>query len=249
MKGLNGKVALVTGAASGIGRATAVRLATEGALVICADRNLDGAMRTAGSLATDSAVFAFDAGDAASCEALIGTARTWRGRLDVLCNVAGIGGFGHTAQIDEATWRQLIDINLSGVFHLSKHALPFLENVKGNIVNVASAAGLVGTAYASAYAASKHGVVGFTKAVAIEYASRGVRVNAVCPGAVDTPLIAGGFNAIEGVEWPLVERMSPKIAPMAEPGDIAAAIAFLASDEARFITGAMLAVDGGQTAG
>ncbi|MBS0503477.1 MAG: SDR family oxidoreductase [Proteobacteria bacterium] len=249
MKGLDGKVALVTGAASGIGRATAVRLASEGAEVICADRNLDGAMGTAGSLKNHSAAFGFDAADAASCEALIGKAQKWRGRLDVLCNVAGIGGFGHTEQIGEATWRALIDINLSGVFHLTKFALPHLTATKGNIVNVASAAGLVGTAYASAYAASKHGVVGFTKAVAIEYASRGVRVNAVCPGAVDTPLIAGGFTAIEGVEWPLVERMTPKLGPVAQPEDIAAAIAFLASDDASFITGAMLAVDGGQTAG
>lgn len=249
MKGLNGKIALVTGAASGIGRATAVRLAEEGAQVICADRDLDGAMKSAGKLQNHSAAFGFDAADPASCEALIGKAHKWRGTLDILCNVAGIGGFGHTAEISEETWRALIDINLSGVFHLTKHALPHLAESKGNIVNVASAAGLVGTAYASAYAASKHGVVGFTKAVAIEYASRGVRVNAVCPGAVDTPLIAGGFGAIEGIEWPLVERMSPKLGPMAQPEDIAAAIAFLASDEARFVTGAMLAVDGGQTAG
>jgi meso-butanediol dehydrogenase / (S,S)-butanediol dehydrogenase / diacetyl reductase len=249
MKGLDGRIALVTGAASGIGRATAARLAEEGALVVCADRNLDDAMKTAGALATHSAVFAFDAADADSCAALVKKAHTWRGRLDILCNVAGIGGFGHTADTDEATWRALIDINLSGVFHLTRHALPHLAETKGNIVNVASAAGLVGTAYAAAYAASKHGVVGFTKAVAIEYASRGVRVNAVCPGAVDTPLIAGGFGAIEGVEWPLVQRMSPKLGPMCAPEDVAAAIAFLASDEARFITGATLAVDGGQTAG
>lgn len=249
MKGLEGRIALVTGAASGIGRATAIRLSAEGALVIAADRNLAGAQETLAMLAGEATALHFDAADAGQCAALVDAALAWKGRIDILANIAGIGGFGHVTDTDENTWRDLIDINLASVFHLSKFALPHLAAVKGNIVNVASAAGLVGTPYAVAYAASKHGVVGLTKSIAVEYASRGVRVNAVCPGSVDTPLIAGGFSMIEGIEQKLLDHLVPKLGPIAMPEDVAASIAFLASEEARFITGAMLSVDGGQVAG
>lgn len=249
MKGLKDKVALVTGAASGIGRATAIRLAEEGALVVAADRNLPGAEETRAQLAREGVALRFDAADPSQCAALVESALGWRGRIDILANIAGIGGYGHVTDMSEESWRSLVDINLGSVFHLSKFALPHLAEVRGNIVNVASAAGLVGTPYAVAYAASKHGVVGLTKSIAVEYASRGVRVNAVCPGAVDTPLIAGGFSMIEGIEQKLLDHLAPKLGPVAQPEDIAAAIAFLASEEARFVTGALLSVDGGQVAG
>jgi len=241
-------VVLVTGAASGIGRASAVRLASEGAILLCADRNLAGVEETVADLGGEAAACALDVADSISCEAAVAAAIGRWGRLDALCNIAGIGGFGHAAEIDDASWRRLIDINLTGVFAMSRAALPHLLASQGNIVNIASAAGLVGTPYAAAYSASKAGVVGLTRSLAVEYATRGVRVNAICPGAVDTPLIAGGFDAIEGVEPRLFERMTPLLGPMARPEDIAAAVAFLASDDARFITGAILAVDGGQTA-
>ncbi|OHT20285.1 SDR family NAD(P)-dependent oxidoreductase [Edaphosphingomonas haloaromaticamans] len=248
MNRMVGKVALVTGAASGIGRASAVRLASEGAIVICADRNLAGAEETASGLSGASAV-QFDAASAASCRDLVAHVVARHGKLDVLCNIAGIGGFGHAAEISDESWDQLVAINLSSIFHLTKAALPHLEKTQGNIVNMASASGLVGAAYASAYSATKAGVVGYTRTVAIEYAARQVRVNAICPGGVDTPLIAGGMGDIEGVDFALILRMSPKMAPLAQPEDVAAAVAFLASDDARFITGIMLPVDGGQTAG
>ena len=250
MTRFEGLVALVTGAASGIGRASAIRLAEEGAHVVCADRNLTGAKETVATLpaAGTGEALLLDVADTASCTAAVATCIERRGRLDVLCNIAGIAGFGHVADLDDAGWQRLIAVNLTGVFAMTRAALPHLAQVRGNIVNIASAAGIVATPYAAAYSASKSGVVGLTRSIAAEYASRGVRVNAICPGAVDTPLIAGGFDAIDNVEAGLFQRMVPLLGPVARPEDIAAAVAFLGSRDAAFITGAILAVDGGQTA-
>lgn len=248
MRRFDDKVVLVTGAASGIGRATAIRLSGEGAQLLCADRNLEGAQATAATIGAGAVAWELDVADPAACtRAVEATVSRW-GRLDALANIAGIGGFGHAAEIDDAAWQRLIDVNLTGVFQMIRAALPHLAATRGNIVNIASAAGLVGTPYASAYSASKSGVVGLTRSIAVEYATRGVRVNAICPGAVDTPLIAGGFDAITDVEPRLFERLTPLLGAMAKPEDIAAAVAFLASGDAAFVTGAILAVDGGQTA-
>lgn len=249
MKRFQDRIVIVTGAASGIGRASALRLAEEGGVLLCADHNRGGAEETAAMIGPTARAFSVDVADAASCNALLSAAIEHVGRIDALCNVAGIGGFGHAAEISDETWGRLIDVNLTGTFYMTRAALPHLTASHGNVVNIASAAGLVGTPYATAYSASKSGVVGFTRSLAIEYAARAVRVNAICPGAVETPLIAGGFDGIEGVDWELVRRMSPKLGPMAQPEDIAAAVAFLASDDARFVTGTILAIDGGQTAG
>lgn len=248
MRRFDEKVVLVTGAASGIGRATAIRLSGEGAQLLCADRNLEGAQATAATIGAGAVAWALDVADPAACTRAVQAAVSRWGRLDALANIAGIGGFGHAAEIDDAAWQRLIDVNLTGVFQMTRAALPHLAATRGNIVNIASAAGLVGTPYASAYSASKSGVVGLTRSIAVEYATRGVRVNAICPGAVDTPLIAGGFDAITDVEPRLFERLTPLLGAMAKPEDIAAAVAFLASGDAAFVTGAILAVDGGQTA-
>lgn len=247
MRRFDQRAVLVTGAASGIGRATAVRLAAEGASVLCADIDLAGAEETAAGLAGAAALH-LDVTDPAACDAAVAETLTRFGRIDGLANVAGIGSFGHVAATTDAQWQRVIAVNLSGVFQMMRAALPRLEAGRGAIVNIASAAGLVATPYAAAYSASKSGVVGLTRSVAAEYAAKGVRVNAICPGAVDTPLIAGGFDAIDGVDMTLFGRMTPLLGPMAQPEDIAAAVAFLLSDDARFVTGAMLAVDGGQTA-
>jgi meso-butanediol dehydrogenase/(S,S)-butanediol dehydrogenase/diacetyl reductase len=229
-----GRVAIVTGAASGIGRATAERLAAEGATVVGVDR----------APGTDRV---HDVSDPDADRALIEDVVAEHGGLDVLCNVAGILRFAHATDHTREDWDQTLAVNLSGPWFLMQAALPHLVERKGNIVNVASAAGLVGQAYTAAYSASKGGLVLLTKGLALEYASRGVRVNAVCPGHVDTNLVAD-FAFPEGIEGGLAARLLPLLAS-AVPAEIATLIAYLASDEARFVTGAAWPIDGGQTAG
>jgi meso-butanediol dehydrogenase/(S,S)-butanediol dehydrogenase/diacetyl reductase len=243
------KTALVTGAASGIGRATAERLAEEGASLLLADVNESGleeaadTIRKAGGRA---ATRAFDVGDAQACRAALRAAVEELGRLDVLCNVAGIGIYAHATDLTPEQWNRVVSVNLSGTFFMSQVAVPHLIETRGNIVNVASSAGLVGIAYAAAYCASKGGVVLLTRSMAVEFAHRGLRVNCVCPGGVDTPLTRA-FEPPEGARPELLARMSlqPKLA---KPAEIAGAVAYLASQEARYVNGAALAIDGGQVA-
>jgi len=245
-----GKVAVVTGAASGIGKATATRLAAEGAEVVLADRDEAGVRTLADALPPGAArPVAFDAGDPASCRALIAAATAGGGPLDILCNIAGVLDMAPLADIDDARWARMLGVNLSGPFHLCRAAMPHLLARRGCIVNMASAAGLVGVAYNAGYVASKHGLVGLTKALALEFASEGVRINAVCPTGVKTPMIAA--PPAPGVRWDLVMRAASWLndGEACEPEDVADAVLFLASDEARMITGIALPVDGGQTAG
>jgi len=249
MQRFAGKAALVTGSASGIGRATALRLAAEGARVACADLDLAGANATAEAIRGDggtATALACDVADDAACAAAVLQAVKEHGRLDVLCNIAGIAVQGHATDIDTAQWNRVIAVNLSGTFFMCRTALPHLLETGGNIVNMASAAGLVGVAYTAPYCASKGGVVLLTRALAVEYAHRGLRVNCVCPGGVDTALTRG-VRFPEDAQPRLLGRMTlvPRIA---EPGEIAAAVAYLASDEARNVNGAELAIDGGQVA-
>ncbi|MDX3884263.1 MAG: SDR family NAD(P)-dependent oxidoreductase [Sphingomonas sp.] len=243
---LAGKVALVTGAASGIGRATAVRLAEDGASLILADLNraaLDPVAAETGGIP-----IAFDAGDAQSCRDLVAQAIAAAGRIDVLANIAGIMDWGPMADFEDDRWERMLRINLSGVWHLSRAAMPHLVESRGTIVNMSSAAGLVGIPYTTAYCAAKAGVVALTKSLAIEFAAAGVRVNAICPTGVKTAM-HGSVALPDGVDMALVMRNSPKLGDLCEPEDVAAAVAFLASDDARKITGIALPVDAGQTAG
>jgi NAD(P)-dependent dehydrogenase (short-subunit alcohol dehydrogenase family) len=245
-----GKVAVVTGAASGIGRATAVRFAAEGAKVVLADRDEGGLRALAETLPAGAArVAPFDAGDPASCRGLIETATGGGGPLDILCNIAGVLDMRPLADIDDALWARMIGVNLGGPFHLCRAAMPHLIARRGCIVNMASAAGLVGVAYNTAYVASKHGLVGLTKALALEFANDGVRVNAICPTGVKTPMLTA--PPAPGVQWDLVMRAASWLdnGAACEADDIADAVLFLASDAARMITGVALPVDGGQTAG
>jgi meso-butanediol dehydrogenase / (S,S)-butanediol dehydrogenase / diacetyl reductase len=251
MKRFDGKVALITGAAAGIGAATARRLASEGAAVFLADINLAGAEAVAAQLGEEFGVktfaAAFDAGDSQSCAALVAQAVAAMQRLDVVCNVAGIQKWDHFAEISDATWDRMMRINLNSVFVISREAIPHLEKTKGNIVNVSSAAGIIGIAYNAAYCAAKAAVIGLTKSIAVEYAARGVRVNAVAPGGVKS---GQAMNPMpEGVDMNLVLRLFPKTGDMCEPEEIAAAIAYLASEEARYVTGTIFNIDGGQLAG
>jgi meso-butanediol dehydrogenase/(S,S)-butanediol dehydrogenase/diacetyl reductase len=244
------RVAVVTGSASGIGRATAGRLAAKGATVVAVDRDAAGLAETVATIAAAGGraeARELDVSDPDACAALIDAVAAEHGRLDVLANVAGVLRFAHAVDHTRADWEQTLAVNLSGPWFLMQAALPHLEATRGNIVNVASAAGLVGQAYTSAYCASKGGLVLLTKSLAVEYASRKVRVNCICPGQVDTNLLAD-FTFPEGADQRLLDKLLPLVRGAA-PEEIAALIGYLASDEARYVTGAAWPIDGGQTAG
>jgi meso-butanediol dehydrogenase / (S,S)-butanediol dehydrogenase / diacetyl reductase len=244
---LAGKKALVTGAASGIGRATAIRFAADGAKVTIADRNAEGLAETAALMASPPLIQPFDAADYASCRALVAVAA--KDGLDILANVAGVLDWGDSLEFDEDRFDRVLRINLSSVWCLSRAALPHLIESKGNIVNTASTAALQGIAYTCAYAASKHGIAAITKSLAVEFGSRGVRVNAICPGQVNTPMGTSAPPPGE-IDWSLVMRNAPKLENgMCEPEDIAELFAYLASDRAAKVTGALFTIDGGQLAG
>lgn len=249
MRRFQQKVALITGASSGIGRATAIRLAEEGARVFLADINTKGMAETVALLPAggDSRVLQVDVADAAQCRQLVAATLQEFGRLDVLCNIAGIAPCQHFADISEEAWQRVISINLNSVFFLCQAAMPHLIVSKGNIINMSSSAGRTGQAYNASYGASKAAVLMLSKSLAIEFASSGVRVNAICPGGVSTPLVAN-FTPPENADMNLFMRLMPLL-PMAQAEEIAAAVAYLASDEARFVTGVDFAIDGGQTAG
>ena len=256
MERLQGRRALVTGAASGIGRASAQRLASEGAAVYCADIAVEGAEETAklissaGGTAVSGRV---DVADLSSCEACVAAANEALGGLDTLANVAGILRPGHTHEQDASVFHQTIAINLTGTFQMCRSALPyFLENESKPdsgcaIVNIASAAALQGVPYNAAYCASKAGVLGLTKSLASEYARRGIRANAICPGGVMTPMTASGFP-VDNIDPALFARIAPQMPTVAQPEEIAALVAYLACDEARYMTGSAITIDGGQLA-
>lgn len=242
-----GKRALVTGAASGIGRATAIRLSQEGASVTIGDVNATGLAETAGMMAGPVSAVPFDATDFSSCQALVAAAAT--DGLDVVCNISGMLKWGPSQDFALEDFERLLKINTTSVFAICQAAYPHLAKSRGNIVNTASTAALQGIAYTIAYSASKHGVAAVTKGLAIEWAAAGVRVNAICPGHVNTPMTSAPPPPGD-VNWGLVMRNAPKLADgSCEPEDVAALFAYLASDEARKVTGSLFTIDGGQLAG
>ncbi len=245
---LTGKAAAVTGAASGIGRATALRLAAEGARVACLDVAADGAEKTAGEIVEAGGAalaLACDVSSEASVAGATSALLSDLGRLDVLCNIAGIGKFAHTTEAPVTEWDRIIAVNLTGTFLMCRAALPALLESRGTIVNTASTAGLIGQPYSAAYCASKGGVVMLTKALAYEYIERGVTVNAVAPGGVDTPLIHS-FGFPEGASKKLFYKIQTPMG-FCQPEEVAGVFAFLASDEARYMTGTIIPIDGGMT--
>lgn len=243
-----GKVAVVTGAGSGIGRGTARRLAAEGAAVAALDVMGDAAADTVAGIVADGGTaraYPCDVTSEASVQATVDAVAADLGAPRVVCNVAGIGGFFNSHEMPVDRWQQILAVNLTGPFLVCRAALPHLLEHGGAIVNVCSNTALMGQAYSAAYCASKGGLLMFTKALAAEYVARGVRVNAVAPGGTDTPLL-GSFDLPEGADpKQLTKIMSPM--GFSTPAEIAASIAFLASDESSYTTGAVLSVDGGLT--
>jgi meso-butanediol dehydrogenase / (S,S)-butanediol dehydrogenase / diacetyl reductase len=241
------KVAIVTGAASGIGRATAIRLAAEGARVACVDRDVKGLRATVKTLPEGR-------GKAYTCDLLNpdNIVRTVKAivkefdRVDVLCNIAGIGHFAYDEDETLDYWNRIIGVNLTGTFLMSQAALPHLKKSKGSIVNCASTAGTHAQPLSSAYSASKGGVISLTQTMAITNGKAGVRVNCVAPGGVNTA-ITDQFPIPEDVDLSLFARIMPFI-DMGEPEELAAAFAFLASSDASYINGVILRVDGGMKA-
>ena len=247
-----GKAVLITGGASGIGYATAELFSRSGANIVIADLNEQGlnaaAQKLAGGAKGKVVPVACDTSDPDSCTRLIDESVKALGKLDVVCNIAGVLGNGPTEQFPDELWLKVLSVNLNGPFFISKRAIPHLLETGGCIVNVASTAGLVGIPYGAAYSASKSGVVGLTKSMAAEYSRRGVRVNAICPGHVLTPMTKDGGNFGPDVDIELMGRLSPLTQKGSDPSEMAAAIAFLASDAAVNATGTILTIDGGQTA-
>jgi NAD(P)-dependent dehydrogenase (short-subunit alcohol dehydrogenase family) len=242
---LRGRVALVTGGASGIGRATCERLATAGATVVVADLDGAGAQAVAGSLAGDAVAVTADVADPTAVEAMVATAVERFGRLDLAVNAAGHPGvYAALPEQRLEDWDHTLAVNLTGVFLSMRAEIPaIVASGGGAVVNVASAAGMMGFAHLPAYVASKHGVIGLTRAVALEYARAGVRVNAVCPGSIRTPMLEG-FTGGDEATLEGMGRMQP-IGRLGTPAEVAEAIAWLCSDAASFVTGHALAVDGG----
>lgn len=256
MQRLTGRRALVTGAASGIGRGTALRLAREGAAVFCADIAAEGATETATEIRAQGGsaeAGAVDVSKREACDALVATAVKALGGLDAIANVAGILRPGHTHEQDPGLFDLTLAINLTGTYNMCRAAIVHFLDADappegGNaIVNIASAAALQGVPYNAAYCASKAGVVGLTRSLASEYARRGIRANAICPGGVSTPMTSAGF-AVDDIDPALFARVAPQMPMVAEPHDIAALVAYLACDEARYVTGSVVTIDGGQLA-
>jgi NAD(P)-dependent dehydrogenase (short-subunit alcohol dehydrogenase family) len=243
-----GKVAVVTGAGSGIGQAVALRLAAEGASVAALDIAEEGLRST-----VEQITAAGGRGTAITCDvtseesviAAVAATVEALGPPTVVCNVAGIGGFFNTVDMPLERWEKILAVNLTGTFLVCKATLPHLLEHGGCIVNVASNTALMGLAYSAAYCASKAGVLMFSKALAAEYLSRGVRVNVIAPGGVDTPLV-GAFQLPEGGDF---HELTKVVSPLgfATPAEMAGSVAFLASDESSYTTGAVLSVDGGLT--
>ena len=248
---LDGKVALITGAGSGIGRASALAFAREGAKVAVTDIVIEGGEETV-RLVKEAGGEAFfikvDVANAADVEAMVNTVVDTYGRIDCAYNNAGVEGrLASTDEYPEDVFDKVIDINLTGVWLCMKYELPhMLKQGSGAIVNTASGAGLIGVDGMSAYVASKHGVVGLTKTAALEYAKSGIRVNAVCPGLIQTPMV----ERLTAEQPQLGEALvaAEPVGRTGKPEEIAESVVWMCSDAASFVTGHAMSVDGGYVA-
>lgn len=255
---LEGKISLVTGAGSGLGRACAINMAREGATVVVSDIDAEGAGQTLSAIKQqggDGMAVLADTSRSEDVAALIGKIVATYGRLDCACNNAGVGRLGaeRVHEYPEDDWDRIMAVNARGVWLCLRHEITqMLEQEGGAIVNMASAAGLVGVARASAYVTSKHAVVGLSKASALEYAGDGIRVNAICPGVVDTPGVRGQIKWLPAsVAGFLLRRMASRLMPIGRlgaPREVAESVTWLCSDAASQVSGLAMAADGGHTA-
>lgn len=248
-----GRVVVVTGGASGIGRTTARRFAAEGALVRIGDMDASGMEETCDGHRGISAAVC-NVADEASVDGFVAETVAELGTPDVLVNLAGVLAFANTHEVPMSQWQRILDVNLTGTFLMCRAVIArMLQTPEGDdptvargvVVNTASTAAHIGQAWSAAYCASKGGVLALTRALAVEYGRRGIRVNSVSPGAVDTPM-TGAFAFPEGADRSLLARTMP-LHGMGTPDDIAGAITYLASDEASFVFGADLRIDGATT--
>ncbi|MEW2354402.1 SDR family NAD(P)-dependent oxidoreductase [Spirillospora sp. NPDC029432] len=251
---LDGKNTLITGAGSGLGRATALRFAREGARVAVVDRDIETAKAVAAEIGPAALPLAADVTSRAQTEDATRSAIGAFGHLDAVFANAGISGTGTAAETSEEQWDRVVDVNLKGVWLTGRAVLPHLvERGEGVIINMASMGGLVGIAGIFPYTAAKGGVVAMTKQMAVEYGPSGVRVNAICPGTIFTPLVAES-RAARGVPGRTDEEANADAAQrfplrrLGEVGDVAALALFLASDEANWVSGGIYTVDGGRAA-
>ena len=248
MDRFTGKVVVVTGSGSGIGRATAIRLASEGGNVACVDLDEGAAQKTVAQITGDggqATAYACDVSNPENVRATVAAAAGDLGAPDALCNIAGIQHFAHSTEETLDWWEKIIAVNLTGTWLMSQAVLPHILENGGNIVNTASNAGLQGLAYSAAYCASKGGVVQLTRAMAVEYWAKGIRVNAVAPGGVNTALTAKAAFPDDPDPAHFTKMTTPM--GMAEPEQLASLFAFVASDEASYMTGAVVSMDGGLT--
>lgn len=250
---LDGKAVMITGAASGIGEATAKEAAAEGAKLMLCDVDAEKGAAVAAAIGAAATYRDCDVTDEAAVEAAVGATIAELGRIDGAFNCAGIlGVVGNIGELPLDGWKRLIDVDLNGVFLCTKHQVnAMVEQGSGAILNMASAAGLIGWPGASGYVAAKHGVVGLTKAAALEYAPQGVRINAICPSYTMTPMVEKDlFEDTLGNDEELIAaaRANHPIGRFAQPPEIAAAAVWLLSDKASFVTGTAMPVDGGYTA-
>jgi len=247
------RIAIVTGAGSGIGQASAIRLAEEGAKVICSDINLESATDTAQQIRDAGFIaegYALDISDSQACTALVDHTVTKFGAIDILVNNAGVNLPGVFHEVSNETIDRTLNVNVKGAMYLTRAALPhMLKNSRGSIVNMSSVNGLVSEPYLSVYSASKGAIVMFTRGIALDYAKTGIRCNAICPGWVDTPINHAHAKMLGGLDH--VYKTIDSFQPIGRPGtsrEIANVVLFLASDESSFMTGSIVSADGGMTA-